>query len=323
MNENDITVINNKNNNDLQSQDENDNYIVLSDVNNNNIQLDNENNNNIQLQNENNNNLQMNDDEINSYYQDLSDDNSSDSSYSPIDKNLNESNELGMPHTNDEILEAMNGSINDLKKIQKDIEQEILRIETELNKHIRFKEWHQLTNEAGIKEIEYRENEILGVDAMKLPDVYEVFLPALKKVNPKAAEIAQYLFPFQGIQFNCLAHKNIVPFSDEFLRFFKFLTICIDLWSLQFREACSGKPPSAGDKHHWNYHAFHFMEHHRFSPGWMDDQRTEATMKVAMQWFKKYKNHLNKSKASTMMLGINTPHLIKFDKTNQKELYSQ
>ena len=316
-NHNDLHLNNIDNNNDLQLN-ENNNINELDLNANNNI-------NNIQLkENDNTNGIQSNEiDNISVFSSSSSSSTSSDEEQDEsMDEDINEQNELGLKYSNDQILDAMNGTIDDLQKIQKNIIKEINKTKKELNKHIEYKEWHELTKEAKIKEIEYRDNEILGVDAMKLPDKYETFLPALRKACPEAARIAEYLFPFQGIQFHCMAHKNIVPFTHEFLIFFKFLTLCVDLWSLQFREACTGQPAAAGDKHHWNNHAFHFMEHYKFAPGWMNDQRTEANMKIAMQWFKTYKNHLTESKASSMMLGINAPHLIKFDPTNKQQLYS-
>ena len=93
-----------------------------------------------------------------------------------------------------------------------------------------------------------------------------------------------------------------------------------------FRNACTNKTEQqtlAGDKHHWYNHAYHFMEHHRFSVAWMDDQRTEATMRFALQWFRKYKNHLTQAKASTMMTCMNLTHDIEFDASNSKVLYEE
>ena len=231
--------------------------------------------------------------------------------------NIDITNEI----TDQDIINAINGSVQDLNNTFIKIENTINQLHEQLcDNNDKYKEFHEIVQEAKIRELEYRPNEVLGIDAMRLPYVYELFMPMLTRMNPQAANIAKYLFPLLKIQYNVISRKNLTPYSDEFMHFFKFITVAIDKWSLLFRKVCTNKQ-LAGDKHHWMYHMYHYMDHYRFSPAWMDDQRTEATMRFAMQWYKKYKNHLNKIKASTMMLSLNCGHLIEFDESNSKQLY--
>ena len=156
---------------------------------------------------------------------------------------------------------------------------------------------------------------------MHLTETFEIFVETLKNIDQELSELCELLFIFRRCQLHAICHKNTIPFSDEFLRFFKFVTVAVDRWSLQLRTLCTGKQ-NAGDKHHWFQHIYHWMEHYRFSPAWMDDQRTEATMRFGMYWYKKYRANLNKINTNSMITKMNLPHCIEFDKTNKKCIYN-
>ena len=132
--------------------------------------------------------------------------------------------------TTEQIKEALNGSIEELIKIKELMEQQIKIQQQALSNNQKYVEFHELAKKANIKDIPYRNNEILGGDAITLPDKYKVFIPALRRENAKAADIAEYLFPLLKIQYDILSRKNFIPFSDEFMDFFKLITVAVDKW---------------------------------------------------------------------------------------------
>ena len=109
------------------------------------------------------------------------------------DSNIDTNNKI----VDQEIIDAINGSLEDLNSVFVKIENTINELHAQLcDNNNEYKEFHEIAKEAKIRELEYRPNEVLGIDAMRLPYVYKLFMPALEKMNPEAAKIAEYLFPF-------------------------------------------------------------------------------------------------------------------------------
>ena len=186
----------------------------------------------------------------------------------------------------------------------------------------RLKIWNKYKKDAGFEELDYRDNEITGPNALKFVESWEHLREPLQQISPKVATICKYLFPLLQFVVHISCHKNVLPLDDETIILHKFALIQEEYIGRQLARACRGKPDAkelaVGIKGHALYHEHSRMEWTRMTGAHCADQRPENCCKMCKFHIRENRNQLSKQKVRTLVMKMNCEHALYYDTTNTK-----
>lgn len=203
------------------------------------------------------------------------------------------------------------------EKCLEELQNELSEIHTDFDELQGLKDWNDLLSEMKVRELSYREHDMSGSHALIFLDQSQKVIQLMNKYDKNCASILKYLLIFRRFLVHSSCHKNYVRYTDDFLNMFKFAVILDDHLYHLFLEKCyQTEEPNVGWKQHQFYHVYMWMDFYRFSPAWVDDQKSENLMKLLKRMFRYMGFNLNKKKLRALVHQINMYHYIKFDMTN-------
>ena len=220
----------------------------------------------------------------------------------------------------------VNYLIDHIEKLQQDIgvvEAKILDLTTAMDLNTdRLKVWNKYKKDAGFEELDYRDNEITGPNALKFVDSWDHLRQPLQQISPKAAEICKYLFPLLKFLVHVSCHKNVLPLDDETIILHKFAVIEEEYVGRQLTRVCRNKLDckelAVGIKGHQLYHEHSKMEWTRMTGAHFGDQRPENGCKMSKCYIRENRNQLTKQRVRTVVMKMNCEHALYYDTTNTR-----
>ena len=216
-----------------------------------------------------------------------------------------------------EYIEYQINSLNDELKLVMDKKSDL---ENQMNvSSDRMKLWNEYKSKAKFEELDYRDNEITGPNALKFVESWEYLESSLKSINPRAAEICKYLFPCLSFLLHSSCHKNYLPLSDEFIKLHKFVVIQEEFLGKLLikvsKKIDESDTVASGYKGHVLYHEHCRMEYTRMTGAHFDDQRPENVCKMCKCYIRMNRNQLNKVRMRNMIMKMNCEHCLYYDVT--------
>ena len=179
--------------------------------------------------------------------------------------------------------------------------------------------WNEYKLLSGVEELEYRKDDITGPSALKFVNKGQVLIDSLQKINPRAAQICEFLLPLLKFLVHSACHKNTIALSDDFIELHKFAVLHEDYVGRLLLKLCNEKDEDSdiavGFKGHTIYHEHLRMAHSRMTPAHSDDQRPELVCKMCKNNIRKFRNSLNRKTVRTLVRAMNSEHGLYFDKT--------
>ena len=181
-----------------------------------------------------------------------------------------------------------------------------------------LQKWNDLMEEMKVREISWRGNEMTGTHSLNFLNSSDKLVAVLKDVNEEIADVLDKLLHFRKFIVHSFCHKNRVRYTDDFLRLLLFAIVMDDHLTHLYLKLCHPKSPklAVGQKHHSFYHIWWWMDHYRFSPAWLDDQKSENMMKLLKRMFRTFTFSLNQSKLKNLVHQMNMYHFLRWDVNN-------
>lgn len=198
---------------------------------------------------------------------------------------------------------------------------ELKKLEDECIKWDGLTKWNETLKDIGVQMITYRDADMSGPNVFKLLENSDKIVELVSEFDDsgKIGDILKYLFFFVKFIIHSVFHKNRVRYSDMFIYLLSFAIIMFDhLFHIFLQQCYPNKKIAPGHKIHFFYHILWWMDFYRFSPCWMDDQKSENIMKLLKKMFRMASYNLNKTKLKYLVHQINLYHYLKFDPTNSR-----
>lgn len=256
---------------------------------------------------------------LNSYKEQLTNDNVENKLHSPSPGLLEEEKKDDhIPWNISGITETLNDKIKELNKLKTEKKQ----LDNKLHPNSdRLDLWNKYKEKAKFEELTYRKQEIIGPCAIEWIDNYECLLTLLKPIDKELFDICEFLMPCLKFILHVGLHKNYVLLSDECIECHKWAILQEDLLGRLLVQICDAKYMDknqfgVGVKQHVFYHNHSRMEDSRVSTGHYDDQRCENMMKKVKKYIRTNKNSLTKIKIRSMMCNMNSEQGLCLDPDN-------
>ena len=186
-----------------------------------------------------------------------------------------------------------------------------------------LKAWNDILKKMKIQEISYRDDDMSGTHSLLFLNRAQDLVDGLKEYSDQGkalGDILEKILHFRRFIIHSCCHKNRVRYSDDFIKLFLFAVIMDDHLTRLYVKMCYGQKKyyCYGQKQHCFYHIYWWMDYYRWSPAWVDDQKSENVMKLLKRMFRKMNYSLSQSKLRSLCHQMNLCHYVVLDTSNSR-----